>query len=87
MMKQVLQAAEPAVASGADQAERSLEANGASPRRDGREGGRPEPARWARSSLPVPPARDTVAEQWLATIAPATTTDVNPVSGAMTLVV
>jgi hypothetical protein len=38
-------------------------------------------------NLLVPPALETVAEKWLATIAPATTADVNPFSGAMSLVV
>jgi phage head maturation protease len=38
-------------------------------------------------NLLVPPALETVAEKWLATIAPATAADVNPFSGAMTLVV
>jgi phage head maturation protease len=37
--------------------------------------------------LLVPPALETVAEKWLATIAPATAADVNPFSGAMSLVV
>ena len=38
-------------------------------------------------NLLVPPALETVAEKWLATIAPATAADVNPFSGAMSLVV
>lgn len=38
-------------------------------------------------NLLVPPALETVAEKWLATIAPATAADVNPFSGAMALVV
>lgn len=38
-------------------------------------------------NLVVPPALETVAEKWLATIAPATAADVNPFSGAMSLVV
>ncbi|WP_104493565.1 prohead protease/major capsid protein fusion protein [Paracoccus denitrificans] len=38
-------------------------------------------------NLLVPPALETVAEKWLATIAPSTAADVNPFSGAMSLVV
>ena len=38
-------------------------------------------------NLLVPPALETTAEKWLATIAPATAADVNPFSGAMSLVV
>ena len=38
-------------------------------------------------NLLVPPALETVAEKWQATIAPATAADVNPFSGAMSLVV
>jgi hypothetical protein len=38
-------------------------------------------------NLLVPPALETLAEKWLATIAPATAADVNPFSGAMSLVV
>jgi len=38
-------------------------------------------------NLLVPPALETAAEKWLATIAPATAADVNPFSGAMSLVV
>ena len=38
-------------------------------------------------NLLVPPALETMAEKWLATIAPATAADVNPFSGAMSLVV
>ena len=38
-------------------------------------------------NLLVPPALETIAEKWLATIAPATAADVNPFSGAMSLVV
>ena len=38
-------------------------------------------------NLLVPPALETVAEKWLATIASATAADVNPFSGAMSLVV
>ena len=37
--------------------------------------------------LLVPPALETVAEKWLATIAPATAADVNPFSGSLSLVV
>nr|WP_232816468.1 Mu-like prophage major head subunit gpT family protein [Paracoccus zhejiangensis] len=36
-------------------------------------------------NLLVLPALETVAEKWLATIAPATAADVNPFSGAMSL--
>lgn len=38
-------------------------------------------------NLLVPPALETAAEKWLATIAPATAADVNPFSGAVSLVV
>jgi len=38
-------------------------------------------------NLLVPPALETVAEKWLATIAPATAADVNPFSGSLSLVV
>jgi phage major head subunit gpT-like protein len=37
--------------------------------------------------LLVPPAQETTAEKWLATIAAAKATDVNPFSGSLTLVV
>jgi phage head maturation protease len=37
--------------------------------------------------LLVPPALETAAEKWLATIAPATAADVNPFSGSLSLVV
>lgn len=39
------------------------------------------------NNLLVPPALGTVTERWLATIAPATAADVNPFSGAISLVV
>jgi len=38
-------------------------------------------------NLLVPPALETTAEKWLATIAPATAADVNPFSGSLSLVV
>lgn len=38
-------------------------------------------------NLLVPPALETTAEKWLASIAPATATDVNPFSGSLSLVV
>jgi Mu-like prophage major head subunit gpT len=38
-------------------------------------------------NLLVPPALETTAEKWLASIAPATAADVNPFSGALSLVV
>ncbi|WP_136646473.1 prohead protease/major capsid protein fusion protein [Tabrizicola sp. YIM 78059] len=38
-------------------------------------------------NLLVPPALETVAEKWLASIAPATAADVNPFSGSLSLVV
>lgn len=38
-------------------------------------------------NLLVPPALETMAEKWLATIVPATAADMNPFSGAMSLVV
>jgi hypothetical protein len=38
-------------------------------------------------NLLVPPALETIAEKWLASIAPATAADVNPFSGALSLVV
>jgi phage head maturation protease len=38
-------------------------------------------------NLLVPPALETTAEKWLASIAPATTADVNPFSGSLSLVV
>ena len=38
-------------------------------------------------NLLVPPALETTAEKWLATIAPATASEVNPFSGALSLVV
>ncbi len=38
-------------------------------------------------NLLVPPALETTAEKWLATIAPTTAADVNPFSGALSLVV
>ena len=38
-------------------------------------------------SLLVPPALETTAEKWLASIAPATAADVNPFSGSLSLVV
>ncbi|MGQ3050077.1 MAG: phage major capsid protein [Niveispirillum sp.] len=38
-------------------------------------------------NLLVPPALETTAEKWLASIAPATAADVNPFSGSLSLVV
>jgi len=38
-------------------------------------------------NLLVPPALETIAEKWLASIAPATAADVNPFSGSLSLVV